>query len=777
MPICPTILGGLIFQPAAEPSRIIAAGLLLAVLALAVYRRTGGLSTTMRFLLAGVRLASIALLAGILLGPSAARPVHPEQYRRRLVVAIDTSRSFGMKDVGGRSRFDAAKRTWLDPGLVNSLRERFDLRFYRYDDQLTATGPGPLWEMSEPAGRQTCIAAAITQLLASEFAHAPEPAGILLIGDGHETGTGDPVAAATAAGRAGVPIWTSCFGGTTENRDIAVVTTSGQESLFTGQTGRIAAKLVQTGFGSDEVTVILRREGRVVQQVRAALRNRAVSEVAFDIREDRPGVYEYEIRVEPIPGEADTANNSRTVFVRVRNEKIRVLLVEAQPYWDTKFLAQCLRGDPEVELTQIVRYGRASLSAIRNAATPPAGDEPDEQIVPLPRTLEDFVAYDVLIFGKGLPEYLPPERLGVLKEYLDTRGGGIVFARGRSYDPTTPSGAEAARVLSALEPAVWGDEYVRQLRLELTPEGRVHPAFRSLAGAQSPWQGRDTAASQPSDLILTELPGMIGAVRVRKEKAAAIVLARAAGTAAPTDESDARMAAVAYQNYGKGRVVSILSEGLWRWSLLPARYGAMEKVAPFDEFWRRLVRWLAAGGEFLPGQDVALTVAEIPENLGGTARIEVRMKHPPRADTPAALTVIGPDGHAHPVPLDRPREGANLLRASFEAKLPGVYRVTLSTPEMVPATQEARFCAYDYSVETIDTSADPATMRDVAQASGGQYLDPAEPRRLLSLLEQAHPPRQASREAEFLWDRPSLFAAIVGLLTIEWFMRRRRGVA
>ncbi|MGB9623795.1 MAG: hypothetical protein ACPMAQ_02945, partial [Phycisphaerae bacterium] len=100
MPICPTILTSLIFQPAAEPSRIIAAGLLLAVLALALYRRTGGLPTATRILLAGLRLTSIALLAGILLGPSAARPVHPGQQRRKLVVAIDTSRSFGTKDVG-----------------------------------------------------------------------------------------------------------------------------------------------------------------------------------------------------------------------------------------------------------------------------------------------------------------------------------------------------------------------------------------------------------------------------------------------------------------------------------------------------------------------------------------------------------------------------------------------------------------------------------------------------------------------------------------------------
>lgn len=742
-----------------------AAAVLLVVLALIVYGRTASLSRAARWLLGGVRIAAILVLIGILFGPSATRWISEENYRRKLVIAMDTSCSFGTRDVDGQSRFEAARKAWLDPKLINKLRERFDLRFYRYDEQLAATGPGPLWEMTVPPGKQTYIASAVTRLLETEFAHEAEPAGILLIGDGYETGTNEPIAAGPIARQQGVPIWTSCLGGRTQVRDVAVVTRSGQEPVFTGQTARISAKIVQSGFGSNELRVTLLREGKPVQQQQVFPAGRTISDVGFDIREDQSGLYEYEIRAEPLPGEADAGNNLRSVFVRASNEKIRVLLVEAQPYWDTKFLAQSLRADPQVELTQIVRYGHGPFHAMRVATTQPAASNGDtEQGVPIPRSKADLFQYDVLIFGKGLPEFLPAERLNLLKEYLDERGGGIIFARGRAYDPSTRGGAAAARALSALEPAVWGDEYVRDLELALTPEGRSHPSFQFVNG-------------RAPDVIVKELPGLIGAVRVRREKAAALVLARAQSRDAPLASADAPMAALAYQNYGKGRVVSVLSEGLWRWSLLPGKYRQFEKVSPFDEFWRRTVRWLAGGAEFLPGQDVALTITDFPERLGEPAGIEVRTKHPPQANTPMALTVVNPDGESRPLSLDRANEGAGLFRASFEPKKAGVYRVRLTTPEMVPHEQEARFCVYDYSVEMIDTSADPVTMRELAEASGGRPIAATEPQRLLELLDQVHPPGRRQREVEFIWDRPWVFAMIVALLGCEWFLRRRRGVA
>ncbi len=777
-------LGEVVLQPPTAAWRILSAGALLVLVAWWAYRRTAGLSRAGRRVLAGLRLAAIVVLTVVLLGPSAARWSSTTEGRRTLVLAMDTSASFGTKDVNGRSRFDVARQTWLAPGLIERLRGQFDLRFFRYDAEVAATGPGPLAELREPTGRQTYLASAVTRLLETEFVGGVRAAGVLLIGDGHETGFGDPAAVGEAAGRRGVPIWTSCFGGSRAVRDLAVRAPAGPVSLFTGQTGRLAASVSQTGFGSEEARVTLLRDGRPVQERVVAFDSRTVADASFDIREDRPGVYAYEIHVEPLPGEGDAGNNTRAVFVRVSNERIKVLLVEGEPYWDTKFLAQSLRADPQIELTQIVAYGSNRWRIILPPAEPESQTRPSMTTPPalaasIPRSRAELFAYDVLILGKGLLRFLPPERLPLLKEYLDARGGGIVFARGRAYDPTEAGAADAAAALAPLEPAVWGEEYVRELRLDLTDEGRQHPAFGFLRsdaaqGMTFPTAGKPTVLA--GDVVLRELPGLIGAVRIQREKAAALVLARAGLAEGVQSAREASMAALAYQNHGRGRVVSVLGEGLWRWAMPSVLEQAERRASPFDEFWRRMVRWLATGAEFLPGQDVSLTIARFPERPGDEAGIEVRLKYPAAREIAAALTAIGPDGGVQALAIDRANEGAGLLRSSFRPERQGMYRVRLTTPEMTPAELETRFCVYEDSTESIDTSADPEAMRTLAERSGGQVIAASDAGRLPAMLDEAASARDARPTIVPAWDRPWVFAAIVTLLSAEWYLRRRSGV-
>lgn len=766
----------LVLQPPTDALRIALTGALLAALGAVVYVRASGLSRRARRLLGGLRVLALAGMTFVLLGPSMLRWLRAPVHRRTLLVAIDTSCSFGVPDVNGRSRFEAARDAWLRPDFIQELRSGYDLRIYRYDERLNTASLGKLWELTEPEGRQTYIAAAIGRLLEGELVSGAAPAGLVLIGDGHETGSGDLREVGEMAGRHGVRIWTSCLGGQRDTHDVAVQTFSGEEMLFAKQTGRLAAKVVQTGFGTSAAKVELLRDGQHVADRVVDFRNRVASDVTFDVREDEPGLFEYTIRVDPLPGETEPGNNERVVFVRVSNERIRTLLVEGRPYWDTKYLAQTLRSDPQIELTQIVRYGPSRLAAIRSGTN----DAPDsaakvDTTVPLPQTQEELYAYDVIIIGKDVMDVLGPNRLPWLKGFVSERGGGLVFARGRAYDPSTPAGAAAAQILAPLEPASWGEDYIRNLQLSLTPTGMGHPSFQ--------FNG-----DRPPDVLVHELPGMIGAIRVRKEKAAALVLALASQNGRPADPPQPLqgqqkpaepppMAAIAYQTYGKGKVVSILSEGLWRWSMLPTRYDDFIQSSPYDLLWRRMARWLAGQAEFLPGQEATLAVAAHAQNLGDTVRVEVRLRRPPKGDIQMSLRVAEPDGTESPLVLTKARDDGTLLWAAFEPKQQGVYRLTLDTPSLTPPTQETRFSVYDYSSEMIQTSADPAAFRELAEASGGRVIEPSDARSLLADLKAANPAPQPYRQLDFVWDSPWVFAVLAGLLAIEWWSRRRLGVA
>ena len=84
-------------------------------------------------------------------------------------------------------------------------------------------------------------------------------------------------------------------------------------------------------------------------------------ETTFSVTQKKSGLYRYEVRAEPLPGEVTAVNNSATLLLRVVEEPIRVLLLEGKPYWDTKYLIRTLAADPSIELTSVVRLAEGRL--------------------------------------------------------------------------------------------------------------------------------------------------------------------------------------------------------------------------------------------------------------------------------------------------------------------------------------------------------------------------------------------------------------------------------
>ena len=70
------------------------------------------------------------------------------------------------------------------------------------------------------------------------------------------------------------------------------------------------------------------------------------AEARFDVQQARPGLYRYDARVEPAPGEVILVNNAESFLLRVVDEPIRVLILEGKPYWDAKFLTRTLARTP-----------------------------------------------------------------------------------------------------------------------------------------------------------------------------------------------------------------------------------------------------------------------------------------------------------------------------------------------------------------------------------------------------------------------------------------------
>lgn len=738
----------LVWRPAAAPMHILALAVVLGLLAVAVYARTFRSQPARSSALLVMRLAVITAFGALLMGPSTIPPSTTESGRGNLTILLDTSGSMLTEDCAGRPRIRYAIDRWLTPEQLAVLSQKIDVRLVGFDASSRALPAGSLHQPSElsTGARSTNYGAALRDALHD----ARGDHTLLVIGDGHDTEQRSLSATIALARKRGAPIYTVAVGSTSSPRDLALVAVPRQEYLLPGEAGQIVVSVHQVEADAATTMVRLRGDG-VAEDRPIRFAGRAEATIELPVGRDEPGVYEYTVSVDPVEGEIVTDNNSHTVFVEVTARRIRVLVLEGEPYWDTKFLAQALRSDPRIELTYISQVTQAPG---KRAGIVTRGER---EAVTVPSGREQFAAYDVVVLGRGIEHLLTPDAAGALAEHVATGAGHVVFARGRPYDADTPAGRDLQQRLAALEPVAWGrglEPGADQPTLRLTPEGLINPAF-AFTGLPGAGTGDQITAALPS---LTTLPV------VANLKPATRALAVLSSSGAP---------AIVTMNYGSGRVFAVLGEGLWQWSLLPPRLSRYNGA--FDSFWSNAIRGLAMGGEFQPGQDISMKLGRTSVRLGDPQVIDVTLKlAAPEAFVPS-LRLIGPDGQSHTASLGQVPGLETRYATSFTPQQTGAWSAVLDAPPLSPARQTRRFSVYDLNVERLRTAARPQVLRELAEQTGGEFFTADQEVDLADRLRRQRVAQIIPLRAEYAWDRAWVMAVLLGWMGIEWIARRQGG--
>ncbi|MEX0653609.1 MAG: hypothetical protein WD534_11605 [Phycisphaeraceae bacterium] len=754
-------MSDIIWQPYFSPLPILAGAVLLAVLALAVYGQTFRAAPLLSSVLVVMRLLLVALLAGLLMGPSVLPRQSSVPDRPVLTLLVDASASMQQADMAGSARFDFLREQWLSDERLTTLRRDHDVRVIAFD----AT-PRPLAfeQLARPAsevavGRTSQVIASVRQTLA-EMPGEAQGASIVLFSDGRDSDETPAAAAAQLARSRSTPIHSVPLGGPSLQRDLALVATPRQAYLLAGEEGQIDVELIQTN-GTGVRTTLHVRGGAEPEARPVAFDRQSRQRVTVPIQQTQPGVYAYELELAAVEGEIEKRNNTQTVFVEVTDQRLEVLVLEGEPYWDTKFLAQSLRKDDRIALTQVTQVSLRQQKRIVTRSDSGGG---------LPATLEELAAYDVVVLGRGVENLLTPEVAALLPRYVSEQGGQVVFSRGRAYEPGTSAGRAMGRELAVLEPVVWGDGSLRDQQVVLAEQGRVHPSFATITAAA----GRDVGE------LVGELPGLTTLPEIARVKASARVLARARPAGAVGGDVDLAGAGegvgqpvLLVMPYGRGQVVTLAGEGLWRWSLHERHVETLEGV--FDRFWSNMIRWLAMGSDFQPGQEIALRLSEPTVRLGDAVEVELSSRSPLPPGAQPVLRLIGP-GEANEQRALRTGPGSSRQRESFTAEAAGVYRVVLEAGPLTPEPVEARFSVYDVDMERLQSAAHPALMRQLAEESGGQLLDPHEPDQLQTVLADYRAARIVPPQPEPIWDRGWLLLLLLLWAGGEWLMRKKGGL-
>jgi uncharacterized membrane protein len=665
-----------------------------------------------------------------------------------IAIVVDDSRSMGIADSNGKTR-EAAAIAALNSGVVAGLKQRFQVRIYRLGGGLTlVNAPGEI----TPIENATHISEGLEQLT-RETQDLPIGA-VLLLSDGSENSTGlGGSEVSTDALRVlkerRLPVHTIGFGNPEHTHDVELQDVSISPNAIVNSQIATTVTLTQHGYRGQKATLTVRDGDKPVmeREITLASDGQLQNEQLF-FPTGNAGAKSLTFAVDPLPGEESLANNALTRPILVSGAKRRILYVEGEPRWEYKFILRAEEGDPAIEIVSMLRTSENKI--YRQGVNDPA-----ELANGFPVRAEDLFGYSGIIIGSVAADYFTPLQQELLREYVDRRGGGVLFLGGKS----------------SLGDGGWGSSSLNDLLPTFLPSGshnfRRNPATVELtaAGLDSPItrlleDPRKNAERWKKLTYLADYedPGS------PKPGATELVDMHAGHHTLPL---------LITQNYGNGRTAILATGGTWRWQMSEALGDPSH-----DLFWQQLVRWLIAES---PGTVAASTPSRLLMDGGGvqlTAQVRDR-SFQPAPDAHVTAHIIGPAGVDATVEMTSSQITPGQFQAEWTAEKPGSYlaevRAEASNGRQEIGSDVLTFQREDGVAENFHTEQNRHLLEQLASETGGHYWN---------LTDLNNLPRDISysdagisiRSTKELWDMPIVFLVILGLPLVEWLLRRKWGI-
>jgi len=742
------------------------ASLILAMLgaawvASAYFREKSSAGKTLRAFLILLRLGAVALAVLMF-----AQPVL-EWFRwtkPRLVILVDSSASMSTCDVvgaGGTVSRMAAWQAALAGGsspLLAAWQDVYELDVVTFEQQFTRL-PGDPRELFSRL--QSCMVSqdphAGTRLGDAVHYALRElpgllPAAIVVFSDGVST-RGRPLREAAHRARGlRVPVFAVAVGSEQRQADIAVEDLLVEEIVFPGDRLQVGVTLRATGYAGQPVQVTLRQTGlgRVLAQTAVNLPPEGTPKtVGLAVRPDEPGVFPLEVVVSGPPGEVNLDNNMLRKSVEVRDEKIRVLLVQSRPSYEYRALSSLLARDPVVDLKVLLQEADPDFAEVEGTA-----------LRAFPADAAELFQYDVVLWGDVDPGALPRSVSPLLEQFVAEHGGGLACLAGPQFMPSAYRGNRSMELLLPVElgarnPLRWEATGAESYLIQPTQLGWQTPSLqlgRSYAESKAIWRG---------------LPPVMWLLEFDRVKPGVQVLAEH-----PDLTSGKRLPIIMRHYVGAGEVLMHATDETWRW-----RWQTDDRY--FARYWGQVVRRLGRGRLASGRQGVRLTAHRPRYQLGETVRLQVRFRDPARApadDSGVVVRLQAAVGPPRELRLQRRLGRRGVFEAELSDLAAGDYHCLLARPDTGGPAPQTQFAIAVPERELVGAAADHAALRAAAGLTGGSFCRLARAGELAASLPRPQRMEPEEHPPQPLWNTHLVLALFVALLGGEWILRRRYGM-
>lgn len=566
-------------------------------------------------LLEGLRMLTAALIVLTLCQPERVSVI-PSQFAPQIAVLWDDSGSMKTQDVVAGGQTPATRAAWLKGQIegkaFDPLKSAYKTTFIPFsvrDAPPKDVAPGTAKDgaVKSQATPKAADGTDLSLALGDKLADFSNLRAVLLLSDG-DWNTGEaPIGKAAELRARGIPVYTVLTGAPQHLPDVELRDVKAPSFCLAREKVAIPFQLANHLPSELRTKISIACDG-VVQS------DKDVRVLPGDTLQDTvvwtppsAGKHTLTLSTPVLSDELDATNNTQSFTLDVREETLRVLVIDSLPRWEYRYLRNALSRDPGVAVETLLLH---------------PGMGPGEgkgYLAKFPENMQALGKYDVVFVGDvgiGGGE-LTKEQAELIRGLAENQGSGVVFlpgSRGRQatwagspFDGMLPVELDASRPQGITSTA--------ETRFHLTENGSKH-LLTMLA---------DNPAG--NFLVWKNLPGFTWNAAVRKLRSGSDLLA-----VNPVVSCESgRMPVLATRPFGNGNVLFMGIDSAWRW-----RKG-VEDLYHY-RFWGQVIRWMAHKRHQSHDQGVRLFYSPETPVAGQTVYVNVTLSD--RLGTPVAKELL-----------------------------------------------------------------------------------------------------------------------------------------
>ena len=697
-----------------------------------LYRRTNPpVSSALRKILILLRTVALILIAFLLFEPLLTLKLKRDD-KPVVAVLVDNSASMSLTDAGA-VRPEELSRVLNHP-IFNNPPKDIQFEYFAFssslrdvelqpDDSLTFTQDG------------TDIATSLQQLKTKlERANL---AGVILASDGNYNIGENP---ARFALDFGTPVFPIAIGDPTEQKDLLISRISTNRITYVDNKVPVDITLRANGYGGKKLTIMLQEGSDVIDSKEIVLNNNDLETRArLHFTPAEHGQKKYSVIIPTLSDELTSKNNKANFYVKVLKSKMQLLLIAGAPGLDYAFTSRTLKEDENIELTTRVMKNHTGFYE---------GDMAFSA-----KTIDKYDGFILLDFPRRKSS---PGMIEALATVLSESEKALFLIGGKNL--YYPALKPLQKFLPMATNPSTGSEKLVYTRL--TGEGGIHPVMRISENDienQNVWKSLPPIHYSMKDVRL--LDGALSLLDVDKQ-ASNILNERAT------------LPAIIARNIGSHKTIAILGYDLWRWNFL------MQGIGQHNDAYRQILsnclRWLTTREDskrvrIYPEKEVYRSGEKI------TINAEVYFEDYRPMDGAEVKVNIQSDGESNEISLSGIGDGK--YEGTFQVLKAGeyAYEGTASSRDRLIAKDSGRFSIEEFSLEYHDTKMNETMLRQIAENSGGTYHTVESMNALANELN--YPTRVTYEEIQWeVWNKIYLLITIILLLSIEWYVRKKKGM-